>query len=160
MMNTTAIAWSTTIRILCVILRKKMKCKSLEVITCIIILRENTHVHRSLNPKIRKILVLIIRKQWLLQALRAAIDVFFLTCVWASAQAKFLNELSNWTFVRTLNEIFRVHGVQANKLEFQVQTVDKYSVKSSRNIGTYPRTYWQYRNLTLSTVRDSAKFRV
>jgi hypothetical protein len=54
MRNTIAMPWSTTIRILCVSSRKKMKCKSLEVITCIIILLENTHVHTSLNPKIQK----------------------------------------------------------------------------------------------------------
>jgi hypothetical protein len=54
MRNTTAkpCSWSTTIRILCVNSRKKMKCKSLEVITCFIILLDNTHIHTSLNPKI------------------------------------------------------------------------------------------------------------
>jgi hypothetical protein len=35
MRNTTAMPWSTTIIIICVRSRKKMKCKSLEVITCL-----------------------------------------------------------------------------------------------------------------------------
>jgi hypothetical protein len=35
MRNTTAMPWSTAIIIICVRSRKKMKCKSLEVITCL-----------------------------------------------------------------------------------------------------------------------------
>jgi hypothetical protein len=65
MRNTTAMpcSWSTAIKILYVSSRKKMKCKSLEVITCFIILLDNTHIHTSLNPKIQKILVLILRRK-------------------------------------------------------------------------------------------------
>jgi hypothetical protein len=40
-----------------------MKCKSLKVITCFIILLDNTNIHTSLNPKIQKILVLVIGRQ-------------------------------------------------------------------------------------------------
>jgi hypothetical protein len=62
MRNTTAMPYSKSIaiRILCVSSRKKMKWKSLKVITYFIIFLFNTPTLASLNPKIRKINVLIV----------------------------------------------------------------------------------------------------
>jgi hypothetical protein len=62
MRNTTAMPCfkGTTIKILCVSSRKKMKWKSLEVTTYFIIFLYNTPTLASLNPMIQKIIVLII----------------------------------------------------------------------------------------------------
>jgi hypothetical protein len=63
MRNTTAMPRSIAIRALCLSSRKKMKCKSLEVIIYFIILLETPHIHTSLNPKIQNILMLIIKSK-------------------------------------------------------------------------------------------------
>jgi hypothetical protein len=62
MRNTTAMPCSKSIaiRILCVSSRKKMKWKSLKVTTYFIIFLFNTPTLASLNPKIQKIIVLIV----------------------------------------------------------------------------------------------------
>jgi hypothetical protein len=63
MRNTTAMPWSTSIRVLYLSSRKKMKCKSLEVIIYFIILLENTPIHTSLNSKIQELYVIVIRRK-------------------------------------------------------------------------------------------------
>jgi hypothetical protein len=61
--NTTVMPWSTAIRVLCLSSRKKMKRKSLEMIIYFIILLQNTPIHTSMNPKIQKLYVIIIRRK-------------------------------------------------------------------------------------------------
>jgi hypothetical protein len=54
---------SIAIRALCLSSRKQMKCKSLELIIYFRILLETPHIHTSLNPKIQKIFMLIIKRK-------------------------------------------------------------------------------------------------
>jgi GTP:adenosylcobinamide-phosphate guanylyltransferase len=100
---------------------------------------------------IQKIIVLIIWRKWLLQAVRAAIDVFFLHVYEHFLKPIILNKVSNWRTDRTLNQRFIVHSVQTS-YQALVLVANKYITERNESIGNIHSTLTV---IDLDTVRDS-----
>jgi hypothetical protein len=95
--------------------------------------------------------VLIIWRKWLLQALRATIDVFFLHVYDHLLKPSILNKVSNWRTDRTLNQRFIVHSVQTSYRAL-LPVASKYITERNESIGNTHKTLTI---IELNTVRDS-----